>query len=267
MAVEHPAWGQLRAAKELAQRGMPISAAGVRGVWKRQGLENLTNRRRAVEAKVARESHMLPEAPLAALENAKGEKEAHGEGASDGPGYCGAQDPFDGGTLKGVGRLSPHPFIETYRKGAWAKLYDRTTSLTAADLLNDPVLPFLEEHELPLPRILTDRGTEYCGSPDSHEDELYLALENIDHTRTKLKRPQTNGIVERLHKTMLNEVYRIPLRKKIDASLTELQTDLEEWIRSSNEERGHPGRWCYGRTPKQTFIEMIPLAKEKVVAA
>lgn len=129
------------------------------------------------------------------------------------------------------------------------------------------MVPFFEEHEVPLSRILTDRGTEYCGSPDSHEDELYLAIENIDHTRTKVKSPQTNGIVERLHKTMLNEFYRITFRKKIYTTLAELQADWEEWLRDSNEERVHQGRWCYGRTPMRTFLDTIPLAKEKLLAA
>jgi transposase InsO family protein len=109
---------------------------------------------------------------------------------------------------------------------AFAKLYDRKTSLKAADLLNDQVVPFFEQHEVPLGRILTDRGTEYCGSPDGHEYELYLAIEDIDHTCTKVKSPQTNGIVERLHKTMLNEFYRITFRKKIYTTLNELRTEL-----------------------------------------
>jgi hypothetical protein len=84
-----------------------------------------------------------------------------------------------------------------------------TVVLPAADLLNDRVVPFFDGFGIPLLRVLTDRRTEYCGNPEHHEYELYLAVENIDHTRTKAKSPQTNGIVERLHKTMLNEFYRI----------------------------------------------------------
>jgi transposase InsO family protein len=150
---------------------------------------------------------------------------------------------------------------------AFANLYDRKTSLTAADLLTDQVIPFFEAQEVPLSRILTDRGTEYGGSPDSHEYELYLAIENLDHTRTKVKSPQTNGIVERLHKPRLTEFYRSTFRKKIYTNLTEVQADLEEGSRYSNEARVHQGRWCFGRTPKQTFIETSPLAKEKLFAA
>src|SRR4030088_1062981 len=110
---------------------------------------------------------------------------------------------------------------------------------------------------------LTDRGTEYCGNPEHHEYELYLAVENIDHSRTKAKSPQTNGIVERLHKTMLNEFYRLAFRKKLYASIGELQDDLDEWIKSYNEERPHQGRWCFGKTPTQTFLDAIPIAREK----
>jgi hypothetical protein len=168
LALEQPAWGQLRAAHALAQRGIPSSAAGVRCGWERNGVENLNKRLRALEAKVARESHILTEVQLAALEKAKVEKEAHGEFESECPGYCGAQDTFDVGTLKGVGRIDQQTFVDPYAKVAFAKLYDRQTSLTAADLLNDQVVPFFDSHAVPLSRIWTDRGTEYCGSPDSH---------------------------------------------------------------------------------------------------
>jgi transposase InsO family protein len=267
LALEQPAWGQLRAANALAQRGMPISAAGVRCVWERHDLENLNKRLRALEAKVAQESHLLTEAQLAALEKAKVEKEAHGEFESECPGYCGAQDTFYVGTLKGVGRIYQQTFVDTYSKVAFAKLYDRKTPLTAADLLNDQVVPFFDSQEVALSRVLTDRGTEYCGSPDTHVYELYWAVENIDHTCTKVKRPQTNGIVERFHKTILNEFYRIAFRKKIYLNLGDLQADLDQWVRTYNEERPHQGRWCYGKTPMQTFVDTIPLAKEKLIAA
>jgi transposase InsO family protein len=159
------------------------------------------------------EGRLLTEAQVAALEKAKEDKEAHGEFDSECPGYCGAQDTFYVGTLKGVGRIYQQTFIDTYSKVAFAKLYDRKTALTAADLLNDRVLPFFEEHEVVLSRVLTDRGTEYCGT-DAHEYELYLAVEDIDHTRTKAKSPQTNGICERFHKTVLNEFYRVTFRRR-----------------------------------------------------
>ena len=136
----------------------------------------------------------------AALEKAKTEKEAQGEFESECPGYCGAQDTFYVGNMKGVGRIYQQTFIDTYSKLAFTKLYDRKTPITAADLLNDRIVPFFDEKDVKLCRVLTDRGTEYCGNPEHHEYD---------------------------------------------------------------EERPHQGRWCFGKTPMQTFLDAKPLARRK----
>jgi transposase InsO family protein len=157
--------------------------------------------------------------------------------------------------------------IDTYSKVGFAKLYDSKTPITAAEMLNDRVLPFFDEQGIAVSRVLTDRGTEYCGNPQSHEYELYLAVENIDHTRTKARSPQTNGICERFHKTMLTEFYQVALRKKLYHTIEDLQADLDLWIREYNTGRTHQGRWCYGKTPMQTFLDTLSVAKEKLLQA
>lgn len=167
--------------------------------------------------------------------------------------------------LNGVGRIYQQTFIDTYSKVAFAKLYDSKNAIVAADMLNDQVIPFFDEKGIPLLRVLTDRGTEYCGAREGHEYELYLAIENIDHTRTRAKSPQTNGICERFNKTVLHEFYQIAFRKKIYNSKSELQKDLDAWIKDYNETRTHSGKYCYGRTPMQTFLDTLDLAKSKMI--
>ena len=147
---------------------------------------------------------------------------------------------------------------------AFAKLYTGKVPITAADILNDKVLPFFESHMIPIMRILTDRGTEYCGAPDKHYYEIFLQLNDIEHTRTKAKSPQTNGICERFHQTVLNEFYKPAFRKTFYKSVEQLQEDLDFFILQYNEERTHQGKRCKGRTPMETFLDGLKLARDKI---
>ena len=264
-ATENPAFGQVRVSNELKKEGIFISPAGVRCVWLRNDLETFKKRLKALEAKAAQEGLVLTEAQVVALEKAKEEKVTKGEIETYHPGYLGAQDTYYVGNIKGVGRIYQQTFIDTYAKVATVKLYDRKVALVAADMLNDRVIPVYDQYGIPLMRILTDRGTEYCGAREHHEYQLYLAIEDIDHTKTKAKSPQTNGICERFHRTMQEEFYATAFRKKIYKSVEELQTDADIWLQYYNNERPHSGRYCFGKTPMQTWRESVHLAKEKLL--
>lgn len=229
-------------------------------------LENFKKRLKALEAKVAQDGIELNDQQIAALERKHEDDVACGEIETSHPGYLGAQDTFYVGNLKGVGRIYQQTFIDTYSKVVHCKLYTTKTPITAADLLNDRVLPFYQSQDLPMLRILTDRGTEYCGKVEQHDYELYLAVNDIDHTKTKAASPQTNGICERFHKTILQEFYQITFRKKLYSSLEELQVDLDDWLKFYNTERTHQGKMCCGRTPLETLLDGKRIWAEKNLA-
>ncbi len=262
-AYEFPAHGQHRASNELRKRGIFVSGSGVRCVWVRHGIGNFKSRLNALERKVAQDGIILTETQVAALERKKYDDEASGEIETMHPGYLGSQDTFYVGTLKGVGRVYQQTFVDTYSKVAFAKLYTTKTPITSADLLNDKVLPFFEQNELPMLRILTDRGTEFCGKVEQHDYELYLALNDIDHSKTKAQSPQTNGICERFHKTILQEFYQVTFRKNIYTDIDSLQQDLDKWLDYYNTERTHQGKMCLGRTPFDTLIDGKKIWQEK----
>lgn len=265
-ALDNPAAGQVRVSNELRKQNIVISPTGVRSVWLRHGLQTFRRRLAALEKKAAEDGLLLTEVQVAALERKREEQLECGEIDTAHPGYLGSQDTFYVGNMKGVGRIYQQTFVDTYAKVAFTKLYTTKTPIAAADLLNDRVLPFYEEHQVPLLRILTDRGTEYCGRVEQHEYQLYLAVNDIDHTRTKAQSPQTNGICERFHKTILNEFYQVAFRKKIYTTLEELQDDLDAWITSYNHERTHQGKMCCGRTPMATFDDGKRICREKLIA-
>lgn len=213
-AIVFPAHEQHRTSNELRKKGVFISGSGVRSIWQRHDLENFRKRLKALEEKVAREGIVLTGAQIAALEKKAQDDEACAEIETAHPGYLGSQDTFYVGNLKGVGHIYQQTFVDTYSKVAHCKLYTSKTPITAADLLNDRVLPFYESQGLPMLRIMTDRETEYCGKVEQHDYQLYLAINDIDHTKTKAMSPQTNGICERFHKTILQEFYQVTFRKQ-----------------------------------------------------
>jgi hypothetical protein len=175
-------------------------------------------------------------------------QQSHDEIETEHPGYLGCQNTYYVGSIKGVGRTYQQTFIDSYCKTAIVKLYDRKHAITEADMLNDRVLPWYEEHGVLLLRILSDRGSEYCANREHHEFALYLDLDGIEYSRTKAKSPQTNGICERFHQTIENEFYASAFRRKLYTSLQQLQDDVDEWVRLYNKQCSHSGKHCFGKT-------------------
>jgi transposase InsO family protein len=186
-----------------------------------------------------------------------------GEITTEHPGYLVAQDVYYVGTIKGVGKIYQQTVIDTYSRVANAKLYNCKTPITSADVLNDRTIPFFAEHGVDVLRVLTDRGTEFCGRVEHHAYELYLSIEGIEHTKTKANSPQTNGICERFHRTMKQEFYDTAFRRKIYSSIEDLQKDVDCWLEYYNNNRSHSGKYCYGKTPMQTFLDSKHIALEK----
>ena len=266
IAYEKPAYGQLRASNELRKQGVLVSAGGVRSIWQRYNIETFDKRLKKLEEKAAKEGILYTEDQLAALEKAQQEKNISiDEIDTQHPGYLLAQDTFYVGYIKGVGRIYQQTAIDTYSAVGFAKLYTAKVPVTAADILNDRVLPFFENHMIPIMRVLTDRGTEYCGAPEKHLYELFLQMNDIEHTMTKAKSPQTNGICERFNQTILNEFYKPAFRKTMYKSVEQMQEDLDFYMLEYNEERTHQGKRCKGKTPMQTFLDSLPLAREKLL--
>ena len=255
--LKHPTHGPLRVAQQLALQGVQVSSGGVRGVWSRHEMLTRHERLLRLEGTVRERRLELSDEQIRALERFSPEfRDRHIETAHTGE--LVAVDTFFVGTLKGVGRVYLQSVIDCFSRHAWGRLYTNKLPITAVHVLNEDVLPFFEAHEANISTILSDNGREFCGRPDRHPYELFLQLESIEHRTTKVRRPQSNGFVERLHRTLLDEHFRIKGREKWYESIEEMQRDLDDYLAHYNRDRTHQGRDMNGRTPYQAFLDGIP---------
>lgn len=264
-ALEYPTHGQARVENELKAKGIRISSGGVRGVWGRHNLLRKTDRLKHLEKYAAESGKVLTESQVVALENAKEAKETIGEIETYHPGFLLGQDTYYVGYIKGVGKIYQQTGIDTFSNVGFAKLYMDKTAITAADFLNDKVLPFFDLEQVKLLRVLTDRGTEYSGKIEQHPYQLFLHLNDIEHSRTKAYHPQTNGCTERLNQIIQEEFYAVAFRKTHYKSLEQIQTDLDTFMTYYNEKRTNQGKRCQGRTPKQTWDDGYELYTKYVL--
>jgi transposase InsO family protein len=255
--LEQPTYGCLRVSQELALRGVLVSAKGVRGVWLRNNLTTKHQRLLRLEEVVKERKIELTEDQIDALEKFDPEfRERHIE--THHTGFLVAVDTFFVGTLKGVGRVYLQSVLDCHSRYAWGRLYTSKLPVTAVHVLNLDVLPFFEQHNATIENILSDNGSEYCGKLDRHPYELFLQLENIKHRRTRVSRPQSNGFIERFHRTVLDEHLRIKGRTTWYESVQHMQDDLDVYLDFYNSKRPHQGRGMNGRTPLTAFFEGLP---------
>jgi transposase InsO family protein len=256
-ALEHPCHGATRVEQELRLKGVQVSSGGVRGVWQRHNLLTKHERLLRLEKATAERKIELKEDQIRLLERFSPEfRERHIEAPHTGALL--AVDTFFVGALKGVGKVYLQTAIDCHSRYAWAKLYPSKLPVTAVQLLNDDVLPTFEAHEAKIEVVLSDNGREFCGRPDHHPYELFLQLEDIQHRTTRVKRPQSNGIIERFHRTLLDEHFRVEGRRTWFETIDEMQKVLDDYLATYNTKRPHQGRGMNGRTPITVFKAGLP---------
>jgi len=261
--LKEPTHGCLRVAQSLALEGVTVSSMGVRGVWARHNLQTKHERLMRLEQATREKRVELTERQVRLLERFSPEfRERHI--ITNHTGELVAVDTFYVGQLKGVGKVYLQTVIDCFSRYAWGRLYTSKLPITAVHVLNNDVLPFFEKHNARISTILSDNGREFCGRPDTHPYELFLQLEEIEHRTTRVRRPQSNGFVERMHRTLLDEHFRIKGREKWYESVDEMQTDLDDYLVRYNTKRPHQGRDMNGRTPYAVFMKGLPKEKKTV---
>lgn len=261
-ALEHPCHGALRVEQELRLNGLQVSSGGVRGVWARHDLATRHERLLRLEKATAERKIKLTDEQIRLLERFSPEfRERHIEAPHTGA--LVAVDTFFVGTLKGIGKIYLQSAIDCHSRYAWGRLYTSKLPITAVHLMNNHVIPTFEAAGAKIDVVLSDNGREFCGRPDRHPYELFLQLEEIEHRTTKVKRPQSNGIIERLHRTLLDEHFRVEGRRTWFETVDEMQTVLDRYLIHYNTKRPHQGRNMNGRTPARAFKDGLPKSHRK----
>lgn len=255
LSLKHPGWGCVRLSDMLKLQGISVSSPTIQNILIKHGMGTKYERLLKLEEKAAQEPIELTAEQIALIEKANPcFKERHIE--SSRPGELLAQDTFFVGTLKGVGRVYLQAVVDTYGSYAFGFLHTGKLPECAVAVLHNDVLPFYQERNIKVNAILTDNGREYCGK-DTHPYELYLALNDIEHRKTKVGHPQTNGFVERFNKTALDEFFRITFREKFYESVQSLQEDFDTWLLHYNTERPHRGYRNMGKRPVDTLNQYL----------
>jgi transposase InsO family protein len=259
-ALVQPTHGAQRVANELRLQDVNVGASGVRGVWLRHDLETRHKRLLRLERQSHDDTYLLTEEQIVLLERHSTDFRCRHVEASR-PGELLNQDTFFWGSLKGVGKVYVQVVVDVFCSLAFAKVYTSKMPVTACDLLYDRVFPFYEALGIEIGAVLTDNGREFCGKPEGHAYELLLAMEGIEHRNTRVRSPRTNGFVERMNRTLLDECFRVNGRTTWYLEVEEIQRDLDSFLTRYNLQRTHQGYRLKGRTPVQALMEAIGLTE------
>lgn len=261
LSLEHPAWGCNRLSDTLRLEGISISAPTIQNILNKHGLRSRYDRWLRLEQHAAAEGFELTAEQVVFLEKENPQwKERHVE--SSRPGELLSQDTFFVGHFKGVGKVYLHAVVDTYSSHGFGFLHTSKQPEAAVAVLHNDVLPFYRAHKLTVGAVLTDNGTEFCGT-EEHPFELYLSLCDIEHRRTQVRRPQTNGFAERFQRTVGEEFFATATRRKLYTSVAMLQADLDAWLVHYNRERPHQGYRNLGRRPYETITQYLEAVKKE----
>ena len=253
--LEHPAYGCNRLEAMLALEGTRLSSITIQKILNENGLGTRVDRWLALEKANADKVIEITPEQAAFLEKLNPcFRERHVE--SGAPGELLSADTFFVGTLKGIGKVYLHAVVDTYGSYAFGFLHVSKQPEAAVAVLHNDVLPFYRNLDLPVSAILTDNGREFRGT-ERHPYELYLDLNGIEHRRTRVKIPKTNGFVERFNGTVLEEFFRVTMRETFYDTVEALQADLDAWLVHYNTERPHLGYRNQGRRPIDTLNSFV----------
>jgi transposase InsO family protein len=250
LSMDHPSWGCVKLSDWLKLQGIFVSSPTIQNILIKHDLGQKYQRLLELERRHLQEGLALTEEQVKAIEKANPcFRERHVESARPGELLC--QDTFTVGRLKGIGRLYLHTVVDTYGSYAFGFLHTSKRPEAAVAVLHNDVLPFYQAHDLSVEAVLTDNGREFCGT-DAHPYELYLDFNDLEHRRTQVRKPQTNGFVERFHRTVKEEFFEVAFRQKFYESVDTLQADLDDWLTHYNTQRPHQGYRNMGRRPIET---------------
>ena len=208
LSLSHPAWGCDRLSDHLALEGINISGPTIQRILNDNEMSTRYHRWLKLEQQQAEQAIALSAEQVQFIEKQNPAfRERHVESSRPGELLC--QDTFQVGHLKGVGRVYLHVVVDTYGSSAFGFLHTTKRPEAAVAVLHNDVLPFYEERAIAVQTVLTDNGREFCGT-ENHPYELYLALNEIEHRRTKVRKPQTNGFVERFNCTLRHRAVQFP---------------------------------------------------------